>query len=229
MLTFGPTRYQFTPTECVLPSFKEYLTLWNPSIRWPEDFSWELYTKEGKLTTRINKFIKKNKINTHPSFNDDLAYLSRQCIIKSKTYEFDISQEDWQDGEFGDEGSCYWGCRSPARKLIRDNGGGAIRFFREDEGYARAWIYPIDNGYAVFNGYGLEPCLIANILGLFLKLPITPIKLTNNGKRGDLIYINDQSFGLNLPNETYDLKIQHDYYICHDCDCFTNEEECLCH
>lgn len=202
----------------------------------PKDFDWSYMTKAGRITTRLLKLYKKycnNNEQRMKSFQDSLSIFSSLYIISPQIHSFDITQQDWDAGDFGDSGSCYWEERAPARELIRDDGGGAIRFYKNGKGIARAWIMPKDDGYIIFNGYGYTSDLISKIFGSWKQLPVKPISLYNNQRTASLIYINDDAYGVNLKDDAYDLEIDTsscskcnncDYYY-HvaegpNCDCF---------
>lgn len=113
-------------------------------------------------------------------------------------FHFDIVDEiDWEQTDFGQpESCCFWSCHANAKKMIADNGGGAIRFYHDDsysidEGFARAWLAPWQDCWVVFNGYGLEALAIARILAAHLgHTYYHRIGLMNFGRPDGSLWIN---------------------------------------
>lgn len=126
------------------------------------------------------------------------------------TYHFEIIKlEDgvwWEDGDFGDGGSCYWGNNSGARDMLVDNGAYAVRTYgnRDDynssyrSGNGRAWLWPLgDDKLIIWNGYmnsgdhyGRETRHFAGMLAEFLGVPHKRINLRNNRDTCGTLYIN---------------------------------------
>ena len=124
-----------------------------------------------------------------------IGNLGSQHCPKTETYEFDIvARIDWEAGDFGDDGSCYWLCRAIAKDMITDNGGGAVRFFNPgtQDGIARAWVVPREDGcILVFNGYGLDTLPIVRILAThFNHAYYRQVSLCNNGTHDNALWIN---------------------------------------
>ena len=74
---------------------------------------------------------------------------------------------DWTAGDYGDDGSCFTsrgGCRRGALCIIRDNGGYAIRFYKGGEGSGRAWVVPYNDSWVLFNAYGIDLSVCAQIV-----------------------------------------------------------------
>lgn len=217
----------------------------------PSDWQWvwktDSGTYRGKFTKRVQQYYHKaHGIRMPESFLEVVGNEARAHATDGLEYIFDFDDEfDWQDGDFGDGGSCYWSDYAGARLMLRNNGAYAIRFFDEaGEGYARAWVVPIDDGkYIVFNGYGLQPDstlaitqILANWLGLgYRRIDIrAPHMLYINGNRGYVIGHPDatQDFWRHYINwetvhECYDCGVEildteayhgtDDYVYCGDC------------
>jgi len=88
------------------------------------------------------------------------AFTSVKNAIKRgnvKTYTFYVSlkhKADWEPGEFGDRGSCWWGSKSQGRNMLYRNNGYAIKLYDGDKNpIARLWAAPYDNNIAIFNMY----------------------------------------------------------------------------
>jgi hypothetical protein len=141
------------------------------------DYTWLLQTGDfkGTFPKRVaNYYRKEYSIKCPESFIRELGNLARQHSGEKSVYHFDFTDTiDWEDGDFGDSGSCYWGIYESNRHALQEGGGLAIRFFNEDgDGYARAWLVQYGSVYIVFNGYGFynNPTLqIARVFAAFLN------------------------------------------------------------
>lgn len=119
-------------------------------------------TKAGTLPKRIAKYISKvygRKIGEVATANLGM-FMNQNSHIVGGSFEFDFTDEfDWDAGDFGDAGSCFWSSNESARGIMRSNGVVAIRFYNRDKGgrgCARAWVAPAPDrsGFVVFNAYG---------------------------------------------------------------------------
>ncbi len=105
------------------------------SLELPGDFSpnWMLNQKglSGTFPTRIKVFLKKNHaVKMAEQDISAIGNLARRHTVKAKDFIFDFTDAfDWEDGDFGDGGSCYWGGRRGARTMLADHNSLAIRFF----------------------------------------------------------------------------------------------------
>src|SRR5688572_6324743 len=128
----------------------------------PDDWQWTWIVQRGEyvgtLPKRIRSFyFKQHGIKCPDSFIEQIGNLARQHSDSQSYYTFEIvDQFDWEAGDFGDSGSCYWGGNAGARIMLNDNGGMAVCFFTDSgHGYARAWFVEIDTDlFIIFNGYG---------------------------------------------------------------------------
>lgn len=131
-----------------------------------DDKFWELCNEHGKFVKRFSRVMKELTGDRPP--NDLLGRIgdivtplppNHRC-----TYDI-VSKFDWEAGDFGDYGSCFWGSRSAARKIMEINGFHALRIYINDAGFARAWIAPFGEEYIIFNAYGLR----LDVMGYILK------------------------------------------------------------
>ena len=184
-----------------IDAIKANLTGWGlPHL--PDDWcwSWRVSGKGeyvGALPKRIGKwYYQEHATKLTPGQLTVIGNLGSQHSTQDETYHFDfVDHIGWSAGAFGDEGSCYWSCHASAKDMIRDNGGGAVRFFNAgygQGGMARAWIVPREDGcLLVFNGYGMETLPIARIVAShFGHAYYRQVKLTNNGDSSGSLYIN---------------------------------------
>jgi len=130
---------------------------------------------------------------------------SQNCIEEGTEIYIDFTQRfNWTDGEFADEGSCFWGENSSAKDIMRIHGMYAARFYDTDEiGRGRVWINRnVLPGLVIFNAYLEQPLLgansrgrngllvAANILGKFFNLEFERLSLSNMGTSSGLVFIN---------------------------------------
>lgn len=109
---------------------------------------------------------------------------------------------NWTDGDFGDGGSCFWGCRSGAKDLLMDNGAYAVRLYRQNayydskfDGIGRAFLLPHpdnSNVYVLFNAYGpLTYTTLARLIAYRHGLSyFAPANVSNNDTCEGVLYIN---------------------------------------
>lgn len=168
----------------------------------PDDWQWQWVVKGrgtyvGTFPKRVSKFyFQTDNINVPNDFLQEIGNLARQHSEENTVYHFEVVDNlNWNSGDFGDSGSCFWGSRNIARAIMRDNGGMAVRFYDDDDkGIARAWLAAIESGvYIVFNGYGFKanPTLqIARVLALFTGVSYKKIPLSNHGATISTVWIN---------------------------------------
>lgn len=200
----------------------------------PETWAW-VWTVTGRgeyvgtFTKRVSKFYyKAHGIKCPAAFVQEIGNIARSHTEDNLSYDFEFVNEfDWQAGDFGDNGSCFWGSNEAAREVMANEGGLAIRFYASNgNGQARAWVAPIERGlYIVFNGYGFNshPTLVAaRVLSLHLNSSYKKVYLSNHGQESGLVYINS-GIGYIVGNadkidsySEYDLQWGTDNY-CNDC------------
>lgn len=166
----------------------------------PSDWKWQWLVTEkgdfkGTFPTRVKQFyFKRYGIKCPDTFLAQIGNLARKHSESNEQYIFDFTDRiDWEDGDFGDGGSCYWGDNEGARVMLEDNGAMAIRFYDADGyGKGRAWLVAIDTDlYIIFNGYGIgggATLQISRIFAAFVNLDYKFISVTN--RAGHTLYIN---------------------------------------
>lgn len=160
-----------------------------------------------------------------------------EVMTASEEYWWDLTDKfDWKSGDFGDNGSCFWGCYSETKQVIIDAGGMAIRCYdgENGRGIARAWIMSVNGGWVLWNAYGKLLVEMADIVRLSLDESITrKIVLRNYGCSGDSFYINGGS-GYAVGDvafhewigDRYDFKLdcpEEGGYYCFACDEYIHE------
>lgn len=87
------------------------------------------------------------------------------AAAKGFTCDVDVTNAfDWNDGDFGDAGSCFFGGReynSARCEYLPRLHASAMRFYRNDRGHGRTWVIPVPNRvtggrqmYMMTNYYG---------------------------------------------------------------------------
>lgn len=169
-----------------------------PSL--PDNWDWHWLVTTGDIVGKFSKRVRKYYYTHHglkspDAFITEIGNLARQHTVNQLTYYVEFTARfNWQAGDFGDRGSCYWGGYAGARTMLEDNGGMAVLFFSQDEhGYGRAWFVDMDGHYLLFNGYGFSANsthTIASVVAAFLGMTYKKIRLENRGTDSGVLYIN---------------------------------------
>lgn len=208
--------------------------------RLPSDWQWK--AKVGGKGEYVGSFAKRVAKYFHkqgtPLTSDQLGVIGSlvsQYSASQTDYTIDYTSDfNWQAGDFGDGGSCYWGCRSAAKDMISENGGQAVRFYKDGNGTGRAWMLPHDNNWILFNGYGLDLAQIAQVVAADLGQSYKRIRLENNGDTDGTLWINSGVGYVVGSVEDYeydrsiDLCIEDDSQCCQDCGCRISHDDCHC-
>lgn len=189
-----------------------------------------VHPREGKMTKRLAAYL-------HDHYNFDLSqgwisaignFLSAEA--PTGKFYYDITNKlNWSRGDFGDHDSCFMGGRINVLRTIEDEGGFAMRYWREDkkEGTGRAWLMPGPEGLPImFNAYGPSLRQFTARLQIILPgVPVTMIKLMNKQTPSGDLYINC-GMGALIGMEAPDFSIEHDFEVetnvkrrlrCQDC------------
>lgn len=197
---------------------------------------------QGNLTTRIEKYVKlAYDVKLSRETITECGNIAKNSMSEGTKYVFEFTDNfDWDDGDYGDIGSCYWGCNSAARFFMHDNPNCyAIRFYNPDdlsEGIGRAWFVRtrLDNVVISFNAYG--PYTLQQINVMLEKITgakMFTAKITNYGNTGGTLWINGfKGYVLATPNtdefSEYDFKFDTDQYesgvSCEGCGDYVNED-----
>lgn len=100
---------------------------------------------------------------------------------------------DWQSGDFGDSGSCYWVGREDARPAILNAGGGSLRIWDADsgQGIGRAWYMTHNEGLILWNAYGpYDLMIIGSFLEKQFNCESSSVNLHNHGETHGIVWIN---------------------------------------
>lgn len=199
----------------------------------PYDWEWKWVVSSGEyrgtLPKRVSKFYAKtHNIKLPDSILAELGNLARRHSSMQEVYHIEfVNRFDWQDGDFGDDGSCLWTYNAGGRMMIETNGGWAIRFYDDhDDGFARAWVVNVETDlYVVFNGYGLTTLQITRILAVFTGKTYAKISIRN--KFHSQLFINDgnQGYIVGTPERIEGIQswvfewqpINYSVYNCYEC------------
>lgn len=178
----------------------------------PPDWDWRINTQDkaspyrGKIAKRIEAYYRKvHGVKEFPaSVAQRVGELAGMYAATSDTYYMDFTNNlNWKAGDFGDSGSCFWGGRNMARRVMQKNGVLAVRFYKSIEGQrgiARAWIVlnvPFEGAVIVYNGYSGERWgdatrVITTVLSSYFKLPFRDFIFRSKTEgTGGNVYIND--------------------------------------
>lgn len=209
----------------------------------PDDWNYSWLTSageyRGKFTTRMSQFyFKRLGIKCPADFVNQIGNLARAHSTESETYEFEfVDSFDWQDGDYGDGGSCMWGGYAGGRLMLKENNALAMLFYggRWGGGLGRAFLAPIENDtHIVFNGYGFpgdSTLRIARVFAQFRNQPYKQLDLDNQGTSGGQLWINSgRGFAVGTwafisQLADYDLDWPEIYaYTCHSCGVIIDED-----
>lgn len=211
-------------------------------LYFPLSWSWEWLATHGdyrgKLPNRLAHLVKtRYDIKLIPKQRSMIGNIARKHLLVDDSYTIDFTDTfDWEPGDFGDYGSCFWAANRFAREVMEEEGVIAIRFYDEDgKGFGRAWLYEVSSdAWVLFNAYGLECPEVASILTMKLE--------EDTGDTWDyeelsslwmgpssLVYINAQPQVIyrdgHHPGRSIDLDWDVPYRMCISCDDWYYEDD----
>ena len=188
----------------------------------------------GKLPKRLARTLNdRHGIKITSEQTSEIGNIARAHILPSNEYTFDFTDNfNWEAGDFGDPGSCFWGSNYLAKEVLRNHGALAIRLY-DALGYtgtSRAWLYQLsNNGWLLFNSYGDTTSKMANLFANFLSnernelWEYKGIHLEINSEDGGLVFLNSSpqivfAASMDVP-DSIDLDWNLDEYrVCDCCD-----------
>ena len=212
-------------------------------VSFPLSWSWEWLVTQGqyrgKLPNRLAGMLKtRYDIKLTPKQKSTIGNIARKHLLARDNYTVDFTDTfDWNDGDFGDFGSCFWGANFGAREIMEEEGVIAIRFYDEDDnGIGRAWLYELsDTAWILFNAYGLECSEAASVFAMKLGEDTGDTwdyeqldSLRISGISKGFVYVN--SFSQIICREGYHLEFNVDldwnipYYSCSSCGDWVHED-----
>jgi len=186
----------------------------------------------GKFVKRLNAWVRETYIDKRltDSINGKIGEIVGNNIASSGSLRFDITDRfNWEAGDFGDSGSCYWGDHESAKDVLNDNDALAIRFYdKTDNGVGRSWIattHPEDC-LIIFNAYGdYSLSYTAIFLSKYLGVDYKKIELRNYGSYTELVYIN--SGNAYILGNTENIESVKRYDLSYDIDSYENDNDRL--
>ncbi len=163
--------------------------------------SWK--SKLGTFPKRLSRYLYKNhQLKLSPEVMSKIGNIARENSIINEKYKIDfVDKFNWDDGDFGDDGSCFWSDHSETKDYMEESEDfAAIRFFDDNCedggcngcGKARSWIYGNGGGfYIIFNAYGYGLLRQTRIMAYNLGLSYKKITLKNNGEDSGKLFINN--------------------------------------
>jgi hypothetical protein len=123
-----------------------------------DEIGTEWTTKHGNWPKRFAKVFKHQRRQKFSSdFLSQVGKIARESCVMSTGKELIITKDfDWNPGIYGDSNSCYWGCRSGAKKILEMANAFALLIHGEHNyPLGRAWCIPYDSHYIIFNAYAI--------------------------------------------------------------------------
>jgi len=213
--------------DTILRIYREWRLRYSPIEYFPwgelaHGVDWRWHDKKSvPLPRRLAaELYKHHQYKLSSKFWGELGNMLRERIpINNQVVIRITNQFDWENGMFGDGGSCMWDGRGATRKAMAASGKFlALQFFSprqlygEDEtmkvevdgkyyySQARCWVYPTDvtihgtDEYivAIFNVYGGIPLasMATIVQGLIEADGTKQINISNNGRTSGGIYVN---------------------------------------
>lgn len=177
-------------------------------------------SKAGTLPKRIAKFFAASGVKLKPDSLGMIGDLARSYCPKSHKYRYDVVCNggfDWDSGDFGDHGSCYWGCHAKCRhQLQSQHNAFALRWYEvgntDNRGVGRCWIVVQDGVAFLFNYYGPDSLLTAaRMLATECKGLYHECRLSCNSGTSDF-YLNGSGNGYSVGYRSdADFPTEHDF------------------
>lgn len=215
----------YTNTNNYIQIYESFDTLWD-SIKDSFNYGYRKIILNGKFTTRLEQYVwKVTGTKISDKILEQIGNIAAQSIIPEKNYTFCITDKiDWDDGDFGDMGSCYWRENQMAQKVLSDNDFRAIKLYNKNgDGIGRAWILGCKDYPVMFNCYGPGPSEFAAIISKEFSSKQKRVYVTNNGTSSNLLYING-GFGYLFYDSEEEIPDNIDFEI--DIDHYLNDHVC---
>jgi hypothetical protein len=124
-----------------------------------DEIGTEWTTKHGNWPKRFAKVFKSRRGQKFSSdFLSRVGKIARESCIISTGKELIVTKDfSWDPGDYGDYDSCFWGCRSGAKKILEMAKAFALLIHGENRHpLGRAWCAPYKSHYVVFNAYARD-------------------------------------------------------------------------
>lgn len=179
-------------------------SFYNTQMAFLNSLGTEWTNTRGNFPKRMFKALKKIGIVLTQIELSEIGTIAAGHCLKHSDWLVDVVGEfNWDAGDFGDSGSCFWESRKPARVVMEEHDFLALRFYEEvnGKGLARCWI-----GYntkstepvaVVFNAYSKNSVVslltMARLLSFATNLSYKACELVNEGSPDDVLWINNGS------------------------------------
>lgn len=174
---------------------------------------WYPVTRAGRITKRLSKEVKEMGCGIPEATLATIGnYLAGDLPSDSIVYDI-VNDFDWQQGAYGDAGSCFFFHGGAEMKRLTMSAAKAIRFYNKGGmGSGRAIVLPLPTGEdcVVVNTYGQNIAQLLSRLKLIVPdLYIKRVQVMNNSK----LYINLQQ-GILCSKHEYEYgKVSLDFHL----------------
>lgn len=206
--------YTFTPKAvldaCGVREVKRQIKeRWDVMAEFSDEFSW---AKDNLAKRIVEDLGIAKQLNS-----DNMGWLGGilgMLLLPEIELRFRFSNNfGWEQGDYGDAGSCLFVFGHKAPKILQHNGAWAIQFLNsKNQGIGRCLIARKDDSQVIFNAYGkmyegdvLERAgggasrsrqdnkvsFVASLMNQFTGLDYRQVRFTINGSDGDPVYINN--------------------------------------
>jgi hypothetical protein len=196
-----------------------------------DDIGIEWTAKKGNWPKRFAKIMKRHGHTFDNDFLSRIGKIARESCITSNATELIVTPEThWHPGDYGDSGSCYWGCRSGAHLILKESKSFALLLHGEDDfKMARCWCTPWSNGgeeyFVIYNCYcrSGEPINLisySRIVSDIFNIPYyRDVQLTCRGRIEGPLWINGGKGYILGSQKASDIEeVDLDYFIkCDEC------------
>ena len=192
--------------------------------------------KTGNFTKRFSKLIYKElDVSLDAPALNFVGTEFGKYFLQNK-YQFEIKKNfDWHDGDFGDEGSCFFKTRKYVLRALTENDFYSYNFFKGTNGslrgIARCIAKETEEGEILFNSYGYTLLESARVIAHHKNLLYKKIDLSNFNETDGELYINNGdgyllTANINEAIDKYCFKLKIEKKeVCCNCDDVLNEDD----
>ncbi len=124
-----------------------------------DEIGTEWTTRHGNWPKRFAKVFKNQRGQKFSNdFLSQVGKIARESCVMSTGRELIVTRDfSWHPGRYGDDSSCYWGCRSGAKIILEQARAFALLIHGDDDyPLGRAWCIPYESYYVIFNSYAIS-------------------------------------------------------------------------